>query len=50
MNGRAEATMRTIYVRLLISGVLIVAMLASGAFAPQRDGIDGPSLHADAAP
>jgi hypothetical protein len=50
MNERAEAMMRTIYARLLISAVLIVAMLASGALTPQRDGIDAVSLHVDAVP
>lgn len=50
MSGRVEATMRTIYARLLISGALIVAMLLSGAIAPQPDGIDATSLHADAMP
>ena len=30
-------TMRVIYMRLLISGVLVAAMLALGAFGPQRD-------------
>jgi hypothetical protein len=29
--------MRVIYMRLLISGALVVAMLAFGSFAPQRD-------------
>ena len=42
--------MRTIYTRLLISGALIVAMLVSGVFTPQRDGVDAVSPHADAAP
>jgi len=42
--------MRTIYARLLISAVLIVAMLASGALVPQREGIDLSSRHANATP
>ena len=42
--------MRTIYARLLISGALIVALLASGALVPQRDGIDASSRHAGATP
>mgnify|MGYP001548574555 CR=1 FL=1 len=50
MNGRAHTTMRTIYTRLLISGVLIVAMLISGAFVPQRGGIDAISHPVDATP
>lgn len=50
MNGRAKTTMRTIYARLLISGALIVALLASGTLNSQRDGIDALSLHADAMP
>jgi len=50
MNERAGTIMRTIYARLLISAILIVAMLVSGALTPQRDGIDAVSLHADAAP
>jgi hypothetical protein len=29
--------MRVIYARLLISGMLLAAMLAFGAFGPQRD-------------
>jgi hypothetical protein len=31
------AAMRVIYARILISGVLLAAMLAFGAFGPQRD-------------
>lgn len=42
--------MRTFYARLLISGALIVALLVSGALAPQRDRIDATSRHADARP
>ena len=34
---RGSETMRVIYMRLLISGALVAAMLALGAFGPQRD-------------
>ena len=36
---RGGATMRVIYMRLLISGALLAAMLAFGAFGPQRDAL-----------
>lgn len=36
---RGSETMRVIYMRLLISGALVAAMLASGTFAPQRDAL-----------
>ena len=39
---RGDETMRVIYMRLLISGVLVAAMLAFGAFAPQRDTLTPP--------
>ena len=42
--------MRVIYVRLLISGVLVAAMLTLGAFDAQSDGItaDATARHVDA--
>jgi hypothetical protein len=36
---RGGETMRVIYMRLLISGALVAAMLALGAFGPQRDAL-----------
>ena len=42
--------MRIIYVRLLISGALLAAMLTLGAFDPQSDGItDATARRVDAA-
>jgi len=35
--------MRVIYMRLLISGLLVAAMLAFGAFSPQRSALTTPS-------
>jgi hypothetical protein len=51
MNGRTETTMRVIYVRLLISGALLAAMLTLGAFGQQSDGITAATTahHVDAA-
>jgi hypothetical protein len=43
---RGGATMRVIYMRLLISGVLVAAMLALGAFGPQRDALTATPVSA----